>query len=296
MRSLEWLVFPSLPVPERAHLCDVEREIKVARVNKKRARELQHDAFRDKTLSAFDKLGDRLAGKGRSILYVIGGLVLLAALAGGYSWWRNRKTEEASAALGRAIDIATTPVSSAAPLPGATTPSFTSEQERAERAVNEFQKVEAKYGDPFRAQAHYFRATNLLTLDRGRGISELEAVSKSDVESIARWGKFALAQAKEAEGQYDAAAALYTELAKNTDTGGIPIETLNLRLASVYEKQGKKAEAADLLFRLVETARKATDKDNKPALQSAAAGDAAQKLLRLDPSRHAQLPPEPGRE
>lgn len=269
----------------------------MARVNKKRARELQHDVFRDKTLSAFDKLGDRLAGKGRTIISIIGGLVLLAALAGGYSWWRNRKTEEASAALGRAIDIAATPVSSAAPLPGAaTTPSFTSEQERAQRAVDEFQKVEAKYGDPFRAQAHYFRATNLLTLDRARGIGELEAVGKSDVESVARWGQFALAQAKEAEGQYDAAAAHYTELAKNTDTGGIPIETLNLRLASVYEKQGKKAEAADLLFRLVETARKATDKDNKPAPQSAAAGDAAQKLLRLDPARHSQLPPEPVRE
>jgi len=65
----------------------------------------------------------------------------------------------------------------------------------------------------------------------------------------------------------------------------------NLRLASVYDKQGKKDEAAGLLFSIVVTARKAKDKDGKPVPESAASRAAAQQLLKIDPTRHAQLPP-----
>jgi hypothetical protein len=69
-------------------------------------------------------------------------------------------------------------------------------------------------------------------------------------------------------------------------------ETANLRLAKVYEKQGKKKEAADLLFNIVDAARKAKDSDNKALPQSTAAREAAEELQKLDPDRYAQLPPE----
>jgi len=265
----------------------------VARYNKKRARQLQHDVFRDKTMATFDRLGDRLEGRGRMILYALAGLAALAVLLGLYSWWSNRQLNEARAALGRAITIAETPVSPA-PAPGATTPTFSTESERAQRAVEEFQKVEAKYGDPFKTQARYFKANNLLLLNRQQGISELEAVSKSDEDAIADWAKFALAQAREADGQYDAAAALYNELATDANSF-VPAETVNLRLATVYEQQGKKAEAADLFFRIAETARKETDGEGQPAAPPSAAREAAEKLQKLDPARYAQLPPEPVR-
>ena len=69
-------------------------------------------------------------------------------------------------------------------------------------------------------------------------------------------------------------------------------ETANLCLAQVYDKQGKKKEAADLLFNIVEAARKAKDSDGKPAQQSSAARKAAQELQRIDAARYAQLTPE----
>jgi tetratricopeptide (TPR) repeat protein len=266
----------------------------VARYNKKRARELQHDVFRDKTISAFDRLGDRLEGQGRTILYAIIGLVLLAILAGVFSWWRGRHADEARRALGRAIEIAEAPVSPT-PQPNAPGPTFTSDKERAQRAVEEFQKVEAKYGDPYKSLAHFFRAANLLTTDRTNGIKELEGLTHNGNDEVAARAKFALAQAHEDEGQLDQAAALYIELAKaNADT--VPADTANLRLAAVYEKQGKKQEAADILFRIVDTARKARDKDGKPVPIPAAARNAADRLERLDPARFAQLPPEPPRD
>jgi hypothetical protein len=69
--------------------------------------------------------------------------------------------------------------------------------------------------------------------------------------------------------------------------------TANLRLALVYGKQGKKKEASDILFNLVDASRKAKDKDGKPVAESSASRAAAQELLKIDPPRHAQLPPPP---
>ena len=258
---------------------------------KKHAREVKRDRVREKAFEQFDRIGDRLEGRGRTILYALAGLVGLLLLAGVYSWWSGRKAEEATRALSRVIEIADATVSPS-PMPGATGLSFTSEKERAQRVVDEAQKVEQKYGDPYRSLAHYFRAANLLTVDRGKGLSELEALTKSGDEDVAARAKFALAQAREADGQYDAAAALYAELARAQNLA-VPADTANLRLASVYEKQGKRSEAADIFFQIARAAREAKDKDGKPVTQSAAAREAAQKLERLDTARHAQLPPEP---
>lgn len=263
----------------------------MAKYSKKRARELKHDVFRDTTMNAFDRLGDRMEGQGRTIIYAISAVLALAILAGAYSWWSNRRADEARTALGKAIEVAQTPVSPS-PAPGSTTPTFPTERERAERAVKEFQAVAAKYGDPYRELARYFAATNLLSVDPARGITELEVVSKSGNDEVAARAKFALAQAREADGKYDVAATLYNELA-NEKEAVISSDTVKLRLAAVYEKQGKKDEAADILFKLVEAARKAQGKDGKSLPQTVAARNAAQKLETLDPARYARLPPEP---
>ena len=263
----------------------------MARYNKKRARELRHDKFRDTTMGALDRLGDRLEGRGRTILYAVGGLVALALLAGVYSWWSARKADEARRALGRAIEIAEAPVASA-PLPNATGPTFANERERAERAADEFQKVAAKYGDPYRSLANYFRAANLVTLDRAKGLSELEAVSRGGNDEVAARARFAIAQAREADNQLDAAATIYQELARQNLTS-VPADTVRLRLAAVYEKQGKKSEAAELLFQIAKAAREAKDRDGNAVQTSAAAREAASRLQKLDPARYEQLPPEP---
>jgi tetratricopeptide (TPR) repeat protein len=273
----------------------------VARHGKKHAREVKRDRFREETLGFFEKLGDRLEGRGKAILYGLGALVVAAALAYAFMSWRESKANEARQALGRAIEIAESPVAAAQtptsppPQPGAQT--FATERERAARAVEEFQKVADKYtSDPYRSQANYFKATNLLVVDRPKGLSELEALTKSGDREVTAWAKFALAQAHEEDAQYDAAAALYKDLASAGDNAVIPVDTVNFRLASVYEKQGKKNEAADILFQIVRASREAKDKDGKPVPTSSAARAADQKLETLDPARHAQLPPAPSRD
>ena len=262
----------------------------MAKYKKKRARELQHDRFRDTTMGFFDRLGDVLEGKGRTILYGLGGLLLAGLLIVVFVKWNHKKSDEARQALGRAITITKAPVM-ATPVAGTTELTFTSDVERAQKAIAEFEKVAAKYGDPYRSESLYFIASNRLVLDRPKGLTELEQLSKSNITEVATLSKFALAQAKESDGKYDEAAQLYTEIAKlNSPT--VSADTANLRLAKVYEKQGKKKEAADLLFNMVDAARKAKGPDNQPIPTSAAVREAADELQKLDPDRYATLPPE----
>jgi hypothetical protein len=262
----------------------------VAKYKKKRARQLQHDRFRDTAMTLFERFGDRVEGRGRAILYGIGGAVLITALVIFFLRWNHRKTDEAQRALGRAIAIATASVSATA-TPDATGLTFTSEQERAQKAIEEFQKVAGKYGDPYRTEARYFIATNLLTTDHSKGIAELTELSKSSNAEVAALSKFALGQAKEGDGKLDEAVQIYGDLAKQ----GSPVvsaDTANLRLALVYAKQGKKKEASDLLFNIVDAARKARGDDGLPVPPSGAADEASRELQKLDPDRYAQLPPE----
>lgn len=262
----------------------------MAKYKKKRARELQQDRFRDTTMSFFDRLGDLLEGRGRMILYVLGGIIVAGLLIIFFVKWSNKKSNEARAALGRAITISRAQVSTT-PIPGNTELTFATDKERAERAIDEFQKVAAKYGDPYRSESQYFIASNRLVVDRQKGISELTELQNSKIREVAALSKFALAQTYESDGKFDDAARLYTELAKlNSPT--ITAETANLRLAKVYEKQGKSKEAADLLFNIVDASRKAKGSDNQPLPQSSAAREAGEELQKLDPARYAQLPPE----
>ncbi len=262
----------------------------MAKYKKKRVRELQHDRFRDTTMSFLDRLGNLLEGRGRTILYGLGGLLLAGILIIVFVRWSNKKTDEARQALGRAITISTADVN-ATPIAGSTEPSYTSEYERAQRAIEEFEKVAAKYGDPYRSEARYFIASNRLIVDRPKGMTELSELSNSSLPEVVALSKFALAQAKESDGKLDEAAQLYSDLARQNSVS-VPSETANLRLAKVYNKLGKKKEAVDVLFNMVDASRKAKGEDNQPAPISAAAREAATELQKLDPDRYSQLPPE----
>jgi hypothetical protein len=263
----------------------------VARTTKKRSQQLKHDKFRDTTLDAAGRLSHRFEGRGRTILYAVAGAVALVALLLAFNWWRERRADEARFALGKAIEIAEAPVSPT-PQPNQIGPTFTNERDRAQKAVEAFQKVQNDYGSPYSELARYFAAASLLTLDRPKGLSELEALTKGGGSEVAARARFALAQAREADAQYDAAAALYQELL-NDNSGAVSQNVVRLRLASVFEKQGKKDEAVNLLFEMVKAAREAKGKDGKPLPTSTVTRSAADKLQELSPERHALLPPEP---
>lgn len=244
-------------------------------------------------MNLLDRLSDRLEGQGRTILYAMAGVVAALALFSIYSWWSENRADDARLALGKAIEVSEAPVVTGTPDPNETGPTFPSERERAQKAVEEFQKVQSQYGSPYSGLARYFAATNLLFVEREKGLNELEQISKTGDAEVASRAKFALAQAREADGQLDAAAALYQELLKEQGKH-VPVNTLNLHLAAIYEKQNKNDAAVDLLFRIVEESRKAQQgQEDKPASEPASVRAAAEKLQKLNPERYAQLPPAP---
>jgi len=262
----------------------------LAKYKKKRARELKHDRFRDATMLLADRLADRVAGRRQQILYGLIALVVIAIGVYAIVRWRHKHAEEAQAAMGRAIAINAADIAQTPP-PGSKDPVFSSQQERSERAIHEFEKIAAKYGDPYKTEALYFIATNDLVTNRLKAETDLQNLAQGSSET-AILAKFALAQAKESDGNLAEAARLYGEIAQ-ANSPVITPNSANLRLADVYNKQGKKKEAADILFNMVDTARKARDKDGKPIPESSASREAAQELLKIDPTRHAQLPPPP---
>jgi tetratricopeptide (TPR) repeat protein len=262
----------------------------LAKYKKKRARELKHDRFRDATMLLADRLADRVAGRRQQILYGLIALVVIAIGVYSFVRWRHKHAEEAQAAMGRAIAINAADIAQTPP-PGSKDPVFGSQQERSERAIHEFEKIAAKYGEPYRTEALYFIATNELVTNRLKAETDLQNLGQGTSET-AILAKFALGQAKESDGNLADAARLYGEIAQANSPVVTP-NSANLRLADVYNKQGKKKEAADILFSMVDTARKARDKDGKPIPESSASREAAQELLKIDPTRHAQLPPPP---
>src|SRR6185369_12762267 len=154
-----------------------------------------------------DRLADRVAGRRQQILYGLIGLVIVAVGIYGIVRWRHRHAEEASAAMGRAIAINDADVGPNPP-PGSRDPFFTSAQERSERAIQAFQAVAAKYGEPYRSEAQYFIATNELVTDRLKGEQDLQNLTNGSGE-VAALAKYALGQAKESDGALDQAVTLY---------------------------------------------------------------------------------------
>src|SRR5262245_4016485 len=103
-------------------------------------------------MNFFDRLGDVLEGRGRTILYTLGSILLAGLVVLIFVKWSNRKSDEARQALGRAITISQAQITTTPP-PGSTEPTFSSEKDRAQRAIDEFEKVAAKYGEPYRSES-----------------------------------------------------------------------------------------------------------------------------------------------
>ena len=156
--------------------------------------------------------------------------------------WRHKHAEEAEAAMGRAITIARAEIGTT-PSPNSKDPVFSTEQERAATRHRRVSEGRCQVRRSLPHPGKYFIARNQLVTERDKGLAELQSLSSGRGE-VAVLSKFVLAQAKEADGKYDEAAALYGEIAKLGSPVVTP-DTANLRLAAVYEKQGKKKEAAD---------------------------------------------------
>jgi hypothetical protein len=262
----------------------VEPEIPVEdKKNKKPYR----DEFQKNVSAQVEEIGKKFEGKGKTIMYALAAVAVLVILVGIYYAWNRRTDNAAQAALGKAIETSQAQVTDS-PLPvGSTQKTFKTEKERAEAAINEFQAVADKFGNPYQEKAKYFIAVNKLSIDRAAAISELEALAGSSGE-VGKLSKFALAQAKAGDGKLDEAAALYQDLA-GIDDPIVAKDTINFELAQIYQKQGKTEEATNLYFQIAKTASEAKDAEGKAIPMTQTANDAKAKLEELNPEKAKEI-------
>lgn len=266
------------------------QEVKEIPQEKPKEKVPYQDAFQEKTNKQILELSQKVEGKGKTILYAIAAVAVLVILISLIYTWTNRSSSAGQAALGNAIDTSTAPVTTQPVPPEYTGKVFKTERERAEAAVAEFQNVANTYSGAIREKALYFAAVNRLSVDRNAGIQELEGLVNSGGE-VGSLVKFALAQAKQGDGKFDEAVKLYQELDALSDPI-ISKDTISFELASIYEKQGKKAEAVELYFKIADAAAKAKDADGKPIQKTQTARDAKDKLQALDPAKAAEIKEE----
>ena len=246
------------------------------------------DSFQQNVGTKIEDMGRKFEGRGRNILYGIAAVAVLASLIGIFYLWNRRADAAAQTALGKAIEVAKTEVTSMAPPAGSTKKTFKTEKERAEAAIQAFQDVADKHGSPIREKAKYFIAVNRLLLDRPAAIAELQELKGVSGE-VGTLSKFALAQALTDEGKLDEAAALYQELAAMSD----PIlskDTINFNLAEIYRKQGKIPEASELYFNIAKAGSEIKDSDGLNLPPSETAKIAREKLEEINPDKAREVP------
>ncbi len=249
--------------------------------------------FQQEANERLEGVSKQLEGKGRTILYGIGAVLVLVILVMLFMRWNARSTGAAQTALGKAIEISQAQISETGTPAGSTQKTYTTEKERAEAAIAEFQTVADKFGGAVGEKARYFIAVNRLTTDRPAAITDLEGLSAGSSDT-AKLAKFALAQTRVTDARLDDAAALYKELAAMSDAV-VAKDTINYELALVYEKQGKKQEAAQIYFDIAKAASDAKDMDGKPVKMTETATNAKNKLKDLDPGKAKEIP-EPAPE
>jgi len=255
-------------------------------VGEKKETPRYEDRFQRNVGRTIEGAGKRFEGHGRNVLYGLAALAVLGVILWIFYAWSGRSNAAAQAELGKAITTSQAQITDTPPA-GSTQKTFKTEKERAEAAIAEFQRVAEKHGGSVGEKAKYFVAVNKLSIDRPAAVAELETLSKTSGE-VGTLSKFALANAKAGDGQTDEALAIYQELAAMTDPI-IAKDTINFEIARIFEKQGKKQEAADILFEMVKAASEAKDLEGKPAILSPTAQSAKEKLRELDPERAKQI-------
>lgn len=243
--------------------------------------------FQKQVGEKLDDVGKKLEGKGRTVLYGIAALAVLVILVILFVRWNRSSNGAAQTALGKAIETSQAQISDKGTPPGSTQKTYKTEKERAEAAIAEFQAVVDKFGGSIGEKAKYFIAVNKLDVDRAAAIQELEGLANATSDT-GKLAKFALAQTRVNDNRLDDAVGLYQQLAAMDD----PIvakDTVNFELAKIYEKQGKKQEAADIYFNIAKAASEAKDRDGKPVRMTETANDAKDRLKELDPERAKQI-------
>jgi TolA-binding protein len=201
-----------------------------------------------------------LSGRRRELTLAAIALAVVVVALAGFAAWRGAREGRANALLATALAVAEAPVvAPAAPAPGSEPPlprpgTFQTEQARLEAALPKFLETADTYPNTDAGvTARYHAAGILNTLGRHAEAEQQyqEVVAKAGSNIYSRTARLGLAAAQAAQGKYDAAIAIYTELSRDT-SAQLPLDGVLMQLGRTYVRAGKTEEAARAFTRVVE--------------------------------------------
>jgi TolA-binding protein len=186
-------------------------------------------------------------------------LVVLVIVVGGMLVWRQSRNASADRALAAAIAIYEAPVVPlVAPAPGSPAPlpqpgTYTTEDAKLQAALPKFIEAADRYPNTGQGIAARFHAAAILAGMRRDSEAEQryqEVIAKAGRTIYARTAKLGLADVQVAQGKYDSAINIYTELSRDADSQ-LPLDSILLQLGRAYGRAGRKEEAARAFNRVV---------------------------------------------
>jgi TolA-binding protein len=207
-------------------------------------------------------------------LLIVGAVVVIGAVLGGYLFMRGRAADQASAAFGAALLTETAQIVPAPTVPGAKQQAgtFPTETARNEAALAAYKKVVDEYpNDETGRSARYQMAGLYLRTGRAADAERLyaEAANNAGTSLYGPMAQLGRAQALAALGKFDDALKILTDLSGQRD-GALPVDGVLMELARVSERAGKTQEARAAYKRVVDE-----------FAQSGYAGEARQRLAAI---------------
>jgi len=196
--------------------------------------QLKEDKFQEVTRGAIAQ-----AQAHRAVLTIIGTIVVVVLIAiGAFGYWRNQQDENASAAVGQAMNTYAAPIRPAGTPADPSFLSFANAAERDKEAEKQFQAIADKYPHTDSGKNALYM-TGVVALDAGDySAAEARFKKAADVgnKEVASLAKMGLASVYESTNRDQDAINIYNQL-MNKPTESVSRERVQFALASVYEKK-----------------------------------------------------------
>src|SRR5215218_8524916 len=175
-----------------------------------------------------------LDARKRTLTTALLALAVAVVAVGGFVYWRGHKDVKANEMLASAIAIYDAPVVPlAAPAPGSPAPlpqpgTFTTEQEKLQAALPKFRETASQYPNSTPGLVAKFHLAGILASLGQYAEAEQnyqDVISRGSGSIYGRTAKLGQADAQVAQGKYEPAIALYTEMSRDT-TSQIPVDSV----------------------------------------------------------------------
>lgn len=198
--------------------------------------------------------------RGADIAKILVAVVVLLAVVGGYYAWRANRNARANQQLASALATYQTPVvPPAPPAPGSPPPvpqpgTFQSDQERLNASLPKFIEAANAHPNSEAGMVARFHAAGILAALGKHSEAEQryqEVIDKAGTSIYGRTARLGMAEAQVAQGKFDNAITVYTELSRDTSSS-LPLDGVLLHLGRAYARAGKREEAVRAFSRVVD--------------------------------------------